>query len=83
MMVATESKRILTHLIERAIAQGDLYNRYQSTFEDLARETSFDDVNYFRVCCQYLQELGCLDIMTDANEQPIFVVNAKSITYLQ
>ena len=82
-MINTDSKKIVSYLLEQVLSVGDLRQDFTICYKTLANELGLQNERYCRVCCQYLHRLNYIELFKDQNKNYKVRLTAKGIDFLE
>ena len=81
-MIKDNSKKIIQYLLDQAISCGDLEALFLVQYDTLAKELCLENEKLCRVCCQYLNRLGYINII-DNDGVRLARLTPKGIDFLE
>jgi|GEM_PF-4027202 len=83
-MIKDNSKKIIQYLLDQAISCGDLEALFLIQYDTLAKELRLENGKLCRVCCQYLDRLGYINIVdNDDGGGRLTRLTARGIDFLE
>lgn len=82
-LIQEDSKKILEYMLNKTISLGDLNEPLCIRYDTLADELHLKNENYCRVCCQYLNELHYIHILSNEDNKRSICIKAKGIDFLE
>lgn len=82
-MIKDNSKKVIQYLLDQAISYGDLEAILSIQYDTLAKELRLDSEKLCRICCQYLDQLGYISIISNEDGVRSVRLTAKGIDFLE
>lgn len=83
MSIRSDSKKIISHLLDMVISCGNLQQHLTIQHDSLVDSLGFESIEYYHICCQYLHQLGYIKTHQKNDDNRIVELTAKGIDFLE
>jgi len=82
-MIKDNSKKVIQYLLDQVISCGDLEAMFPIQYDALAKELGLENEKLCRICCQYLDRLGYVSIISDDDSGRLARLTVAGIDFLE